>query len=264
MMYPLHYCLFALLFVSVSGRRIRRGSQFNERSERTLETEESFSFLYEDPTDEASESTLVGTSWTAVELNGALLSEENPITLSFDSHNLIYGHAGCNRYRGDIENLSEDSFRGPNYFSVTRMFCRQPGVMQREDEYLSVMSGKILSYIVTSIEHDSVMVDVLLLFDGARPVASFVQDTNPPTRNPTPNPAPNPTSNPTIPVANHPSRPVANDDFETLSAKDGYTFISVLANDIPAPGEELAVDTIVERASNGVCSIDLYSLHEVW
>mmetsp|Transcript_10585 Transcript_10585/g.19123 ORF Transcript_10585/g.19123 Transcript_10585/m.19123 type:complete len:206 (+) Transcript_10585:118-735(+) len=167
-MYPI-FCFIVLLLATVSGHRIR-GSQRT----RTLDTdinetdpsyENSLSFLYEVPsttasttasttsstTQEVPESTLIGTRWTAVEINSLLLNEDS-ITLSFDSRNTMSGNSGCNRYRGNFEVLSDNSFRSADEFATTKMYCNAPGAMEQEGSYLMFMKSKVFFYEVVSGE----------------------------------------------------------------------------------------------------------------
>ncbi|KAL7553573.1 hypothetical protein ACHAWF_016865 [Thalassiosira exigua] len=76
-----------------------------------------------------------------------------------------------------------------------------------------------------------------------------------PTNPPVPVSTPNPT-NPPVPAPTPSNVPVANDDFVSMPADD-LAFISVLENDIPAPGQELGVKQITVPASNGDCGISL-------
>lgn len=89
-----------------------------------------------------------------------------------------------------------------------------------------------------------------------------------PTRNPTPAPTRKPTPSPTqtTPVTPAPAPvpvggPVIRDDAVTITADD-FAFIDVLENDTPAPGQTLAVQSIVSDAANGGCTIgvDLVSV----
>ena len=50
---------------------------------------------------------------------------------------------------------------------------------------------------------------------------------------------------------------MANNDFSSMNADEGNTFISVLDNDVPAAGEDLGVQSIVTNGSNGDCTISL-------
>jgi len=158
------------------------------------------------PTEEStpsSSTSLIGTSWTAVEINATAIvgvgssgtDASDPIviiTLSFesDSNNddsnriAIYGDTGCNSYRGTIiidysssssdnnDNNDNDndnaSFETPNEFSLTRMYCG-PLRMEREREYIDILRGKVFYYevIVGSIGEngDAVRYDELVLFE---------------------------------------------------------------------------------------------------
>lgn len=81
-----------------------------------------------------------------------------------------------------------------------------------------------------------------------------------PTPEPTPLPTPAPTPEPVTPSpvpAPPPDGPVANDDFVTMNADEGIGFFSVLVNDVPAPGEDLVVRSIVTNGSTGQCTISL-------
>ena len=89
-----------------------------------------------------------------------------------------------------------------------------------------------------------------------------------PTPSPTSNPiTPDPTYSPTItanPTPTHRDRPVVRDDKVSMSADDGFVFVSVLENDTPAPGQDLKVQSIMSYASNGGCSPSLDLLEVVY
>lgn len=170
-MNPNYRHVFTFLFTigAVSGRIIRGGNRglandANDALIRSYET--SLSLLYEDSSslNEADGSALTGTAWTAVEINSVPLIDDprRHITVVFvDSQ--MYGSAGCNRYRGNIDALSQSSF-DTKEFSITRRYCND--VMEQENGYMRFISSRTFFYeVVGASETDTSKVDELVLFD---------------------------------------------------------------------------------------------------
>ena len=117
-----------------------------------------------------------------MEINSLSLNDHH-ISLSFDSRNTMYGHSGCNRYRGNFEIVSDNSFRSADDFAITKMYCG--GLMELEGNYLMFLKSKVFSYeVVSTRESDSGKVELVLFDDttgegelvkGAI-LARFVQD----------------------------------------------------------------------------------------
>ena len=61
----------------------------------------------------------------------------NPISLQFSQDGKVSGNAGCNSYSGTYTVTGTSmSISG---FAVTRMYCGEPGVMDRESTYLAIL-----------------------------------------------------------------------------------------------------------------------------
>ena len=111
-----------------------------------------------------SESPLIGTSWTALEIafneeNTTQISPNHNITLSFDSDR-THGSTGCNRYFGEYQQLSESSF-STSIFGLTRMYCQD--TMVQEMNYMRFLRSRIFFYkIICTGESE----DELILFDA--------------------------------------------------------------------------------------------------
>jgi len=109
---------------------------------------------------------LIGTSWTSLEL--ALGSDlVSPITLKFNS-GFISGTTGCNRYRGDFANLTDNSFQiVDDAFATTRMFCEE--TMEQELNYISFLKSRTLLYEIIGYSNEVAGSEVvqLVLYDSA-------------------------------------------------------------------------------------------------
>mmetsp|Transcript_11342 Transcript_11342/g.24565 ORF Transcript_11342/g.24565 Transcript_11342/m.24565 type:complete len:197 (-) Transcript_11342:246-836(-) len=179
----------SVLLTGVSGYHIRGGRALNSMDDGAdvppLETELSFDYDADAASattaaPPAPESPLVGTTWTAVEISSmALLGEDHPVTISFDAYG-IAGSAGCNRYRGGFNVLSDGSFRSSDDFATTKMYCHYPGAMEQERGFLTFMKSHEFWYgIDTSVGKGTK--DELVLYDAASSIkgkvlARFVRD----------------------------------------------------------------------------------------
>ena len=118
----------------------------------------------------ASESPLLGTSWTA---EGVAFEEisparqldsplpDHPIRLSFGANESIYGSTGCNNYRSELQELSEDSFR-TSRFSTTRKGCGSDALWEQERDYLNFFRDRKFYYKIVGAGED----EELILMDS--------------------------------------------------------------------------------------------------
>jgi len=108
----------------------------------------SMSFQYEDSltADDADKTpTLSGSRWAAVEVAN-IDQFVRPVTLEFDPAypDMASGSSGCNRYRAQVESLSENTFSIGVAFSATRKYC--VGAMEQERQYIQFLQGKTFAY----------------------------------------------------------------------------------------------------------------------
>jgi heat shock protein HslJ len=99
--------------------------------------------------------TLVGTSWTALQIDGAAVDDPATVTLRFDSATSISGRAACNRYTAGLTLAGDRLTIGPT--RTTRMACPPPA-MDQERRFLTALAA------VTAQRREG---DRLLLLDGA-------------------------------------------------------------------------------------------------
>ncbi len=85
---------------------------------------------------------LTGTTWylnSMIDKNGQIWPPlaTNPITLQFSDGGNVTGNAGCNSYSGTYTGSGNSiTISG---FAVTLMYCGEPGVMNLESTYLTVL-----------------------------------------------------------------------------------------------------------------------------
>lgn len=86
---------------------------------------------------------LTGTTWyltSFVDAKGTMWSPVSgaPISLLFSNDGKLSGNGGCNQYTGSYT-ISGYTLAISPTFARTAMFCGTPGVMEREDLYLTVL-----------------------------------------------------------------------------------------------------------------------------
>ncbi|KAL7551844.1 hypothetical protein ACHAWF_015039 [Thalassiosira exigua] len=97
-------------------------------------------------------SSLVGNTWLAVEIEGSSpLNSLGPITLSFDSENRVEGFTGCNGFFGEWEELpgSTPSMISTGPLTRTTMGCYDD-LMIQEDAVFGALEQERIAYSVTS------------------------------------------------------------------------------------------------------------------
>eukprot|EP00804_Cyclotella_cryptica_P002130 CCRYP_006541-RA/>CCRYP_006541-RA protein AED:0.04 eAED:0.04 QI:235/1/1/1/0.83/0.71/7/828/1739 len=102
------------------------------------------------------EFSIAGTNWEAIEIgyntNASVCLQPTlqgyPITLSFKSEGRFDGHAGCNRYGGDLINVTDSKFTVGSLFN-TEMYCIEDHVMEQEETYLRLLSDRTFYYAVS-------------------------------------------------------------------------------------------------------------------
>jgi heat shock protein HslJ/uncharacterized membrane protein len=109
------------------------------------------------------DSTLLGTSWIAVEIDGRRTMDRVQSTVTLDASQRLSGNAACNRYFGTYE-LGEDTLRLKPAGS-TRMAC-EPAVMEQETRFLAALET------VTAFRREGTA--LLLLDAGGRVRARLV------------------------------------------------------------------------------------------
>ncbi len=109
--------------------------------------------------------TLENTNWTAIGINGDVLSTERPPQISFAEGGAFSGTGGCNRFMGQAE-LSGSMIDFPDNIAATLMAC-PPELEQIEDQFFDALQG-VSNYAVAG--------DSLVLLDAAgEPVLKFVR-----------------------------------------------------------------------------------------
>jgi heat shock protein HslJ len=90
------------------------------------------------------ETTLAGTEWSLVSLNGEELITGTTITLSLED-DYLGGEMGCNGYGNSFDSgkytaMSDGSFMLEPPLAVTVQFCEEPeGIMEQESAYIDVL-----------------------------------------------------------------------------------------------------------------------------
>jgi heat shock protein HslJ len=85
------------------------------------------------------ETSLAGTSWRLLFLNGEAPIPGTEITAQFDAEQIL-GTAGCNSYQANYE--QNDGRLAVLDFVTTEVFCEEPaGVMDQEGQYMALMLG---------------------------------------------------------------------------------------------------------------------------
>jgi heat shock protein HslJ len=124
------------------------------------------------PPYEMTPASLTGTTWylnSLVDAQGQIWSPVSgyPISLLFSAEGNVSGKSGCNSYSGSYTATGNSiTISG---FAVTMMYCGDPGVMDRETTYLSVLP-QMKIYKITGNE--------LMLSDGTGKI-TMLYDTNP-------------------------------------------------------------------------------------
>lgn len=83
---------------------------------------------------------LISQHWALRTINGAAVPEAAAITAQFDGTR-VAGSAGCNRYTASYTRDGESLAMG--MAAATRMFCGQPGVMEREAAFLAALASVV-------------------------------------------------------------------------------------------------------------------------
>jgi len=117
--------------------------------------------------------TLTGTEWVLVTLNGNALIQGKEITLRFGEAS-IEGSGGCNTYGGSYT-ASEDSLRLDDVY-WTEMACMEPkGIMEQEQAYFQALNAAVGYRVV----QDQGSGDRLELYDEAgAQILAFVTSTS--------------------------------------------------------------------------------------
>ena len=118
---------------------------------------------------------VIGTEWKATEfafVNSTLdlpffemrpIIENHAITIGFESSSKIYGNTGCNNYFSLQATLSVNRL-DIGGIATTRMICSEDGVMEQEDEYISLLSERSFFYRVligNNEEDELVLLEVM-------------------------------------------------------------------------------------------------------
>jgi heat shock protein HslJ len=149
--------------------------QVDERRLQVTDHEDVERFVFTDATD----ITIIGTEWLASEfavfnstqssatIEMQSILDDHTITLGFESATKIYGNAGCNNYFSLQAKLS-DSRLDVGGIATTRMLCPGEGVMEQEEKYTYLLSGRSFFYqvIVGSDEDDELVLTEVVSVDG--------------------------------------------------------------------------------------------------
>lgn len=87
---------------------------------------------------------LAGTSWRVTGINNGRqavesVAQDAKVTLAFDASGRVSGSAGCNRYTAAYTVEGTNTTIAPA--AATRMACPQPGVMERERQFLDALTS---------------------------------------------------------------------------------------------------------------------------
>ena len=91
-------------------------------------------------------SSLRGTTWRLVSIDGREALAGVRVTAIFDNEDRVSGSAGCNRYFGSAAVEGEQLKVGG--LGSTKMYCGQAGVMPQEGAYLSTLGKATVSRVV--------------------------------------------------------------------------------------------------------------------
>jgi heat shock protein HslJ len=122
------------------------------------------------PVTSATASTLEGTEWVLISLNGKSIIEGASITLSF-AEVFLGGFMGCNGYGGGPDSgkfivTDDGTLTIPHQIAVTVQLCSTPeGVMEQEAAYIEVLRS-VASYRVVDdlLEIDNAAGETTLVF----------------------------------------------------------------------------------------------------
>ena len=108
---------------------------------------------------------LDNTKWTAIGINGGVLSAEKHPELAFETGGGFGGSGGCNRFTGQAE-MSGNSLSFPDNMAATLMAC-PPAMEKVEDQFLDALQ-RVTTYAVAG--------DSLVLLDASgEPVLKFMR-----------------------------------------------------------------------------------------
>ena len=92
-------------------------------------------------------SSLVGTDWTLLSLNGHDLIPGKEITATFNGRE-IAGFAGCNLYSIEVEVNDNSLVFKHRYAAITETLCLKEGIMEQEQEYTTALES-VSTYILS-------------------------------------------------------------------------------------------------------------------
>lgn len=119
------------------------------------------------PTEETvvSDSSLAGTTWLLVELNGEPLVPRSQITAQFNENGAVSGSSGCNNYTAAYEVDRNNITFNMSPAATTLMACPGP-IMKQETAYLEALAAA---------ETFEIAEDQLILYDAdGKPVAIYM------------------------------------------------------------------------------------------
>jgi len=115
-------------------------------------------------------STLEGTEWVLISLNGEGLIEGTEITLNFEKE-FLGGFMGCNRYGGGPDSgkyiaTDDGTLTIPHQIAVTVQLCLTPeGVMEQEAAYIEALRSAASYRVVDDrLEIDNAAGETTLVF----------------------------------------------------------------------------------------------------